>query len=374
MTRSVPLRSIQILRALAAVLVVVGHSIHDSTYIAERTGRPPFDLPYFNWGFGVDIFFVISGFIMIYTAVDSFGQPGAASTFLTRRFVRIAPLYWLMTISLILVSVVAPKFLNVQIETWRSIGTSFLFIPDIRGNGEVRPILASGWTLNYEMFFYGIFACCLMLPLRRGVVWLSGIFVSLSILGSVVSLPGIALPFWTDPIILEFVLGVLIGLACLSKHSLSASAALTLTTIAVVFVIVMGPLWGWNQILPRLLYAGMPAALLVAAAALGPSVTPTRSVTLLVAVGDASYSLYLTHPFVIRPLRNLWIALHGGSLPLGLYVVVCVFVAIVGAIAIYRLVEKPLTSVLQRRVRVLAKSRGEMIAMPNPAVAPLSTP
>ncbi len=371
MSRPLPLRSIQILRALAATLVVVSHSLHDSGYIAAQIGQPAIDFPYFDGGFGVDIFFVISGFIMIYTTAGSFGQPGAASTFLKRRFARIAPLYWLMTAALISVSVVAPKFLNVPIENWRSIVSSCLFIPDIRGSGEVRPILAAGWTLNYEMFFYAIFACCLTLPLRRGVIWLSGFFVVLALFGSLFALPGIVLPFWANSIILEFIFGVLIGLACLAKRSLSATAALTLAALAVVLATALGPWWGWNQILPRLFYGGVPAALLVAAAALGPSLSPTRFVTLLVAIGDASYSLYLTHPFVIRPFRNLWIALHGSSLPLGLYVVVCVFVAIAGAIVIYRLVEKPLTRALQNRLFGRAQQREYPNAIPSPAPAPL---
>jgi peptidoglycan/LPS O-acetylase OafA/YrhL len=185
-------------------------------------------------------------------------------------------------------------------------------------------------------------------------------------------LPGIALPFWANSIILEFVFGILIGLACLSKRSLSATMALALTAVAVALAIAGGPMWGWNQVLPRFLCAGMPAALLVTAAALGPSLSPTRFVTLLVGVGDASYSLYLTHPFVLRPLRNIWTILSG-SLPLGLYVVACVVVAASAAMLICRLIEKPLTNELQRRTRGLIRSRREMIAMPNPAAAPLST-
>jgi exopolysaccharide production protein ExoZ len=373
-SRTIPLRSIQILRALAATLVVVGHAFHDSIYIADKTGQPPIEFPYFDWGFGVDIFFVISGFIMIYTTADSFGRAGAASTFIERRFVRIAPLYWLMTGLIIVVAAIVPKYLNVPIENWRSIVTSYLFVPDIRGNGEVRPILAAGWTLNYEMFFYAIFACCLMLPLRRGVLLLGGLFTALAILGSTVTLPGLALPFWANSIILEFVLGIVIGLACLSRWSLSAKTALTLTAIAILLAIAGGPIWGCNQILPRFVCAGFPAALLVTAAALWPALSPTRLVAALVAVGDASYSLYLTHPFVLRPLRNIWIALHGGSLPLGLYVIACVVVAVTGAIVIYRLIEKPLTGALQRRLRRQPKPRGEMVAVPNPATAPLSAP
>jgi exopolysaccharide production protein ExoZ len=373
MSRPIPLRSIQILRALAATLVVVGHSIHDSSFVAERTGRTAIDLPYFDWGFGVDIFFVISGFIMIYTTSELFGQPGAASTFFKRRLVRIAPVYWLLTTGFIVIALVAPRFLNVPIEGWRSIVTSYLFIPDVRGNGEVRPLLAAGWTLNYEMFFYAIFAGCLLLPLRRGVLWLSGLFVFLSLLGWEFKLPGIALPYWSDSIILEFVLGIMIGFACLSKRNLPGSVALILAAFAILAAVGLGPFWGWNEVLPRFLYAGLPAAALVASAALGPSLPATSAVMALVAVGDASYSLYLVHPFVIRPLRNFWILLKGGSLPLSLYVAVCVVVAIAGALVIYRLVEKPLTSGLQRRMRGTKKVNNQIVAIPNAVAAPLSS-
>jgi peptidoglycan/LPS O-acetylase OafA/YrhL len=373
MSRSVPLQSIQILRAVAATLVVVGHSLHDSAYIAEHTGRAAIEWPYIEWGFGVDIFFVISGFIMIYTTADLFGKPGAASTFLQRRFIRIATLYWLMTTLLLVVALVAPRFLNVPIENWRAVVASYLFIPDLRGNGEVRPILAGGWTLNYEMFFYTIFACGLTLPLRRGVIWVCVFFVSLSGLGAMVSLPGVALPFWANAITLEFVFGVLIGLACRAGWTISAGRALTLAAIGIGLTVLFSPAWGLRDSVPQFLYAGVPAALLVLAAALGPVLQPTRIVLFLVAIGDASYSLYLTHAFVLRPLRNVWIAVHGGALPLILYVIVCIAVAIVAAFVIYQTIELPLTATMQRWLLGKGKSR-ERATAPQPATARVRAP
>jgi exopolysaccharide production protein ExoZ len=372
MCRPAPLRSIQILRAVAAILVVIGHAFHDSSYIAQYTERPAIDLPFFEWGFGIDIFFVVSGFIMTYTTADTFGCPGAAPTFLKRRFIRIAPMYWLMTTGLIGVAIVAPSFLNVPIENLRSIITSYLFIPDIRGNGEVRPILATGWTLNYEMFFYAIFACCLTLPRRRGVLWLCGFFVALSAIGGIARLPGVVLPFWANSIVLEFVLGVLIGLASRARFTLSARGGWLLTAVAIVLAVSLGPLWGWNHALPQFVCGGIPAALLVLAAALAPSLSPGRVVTFLVTLGDASYSLYLTHPFVVRPLRNVWIGLDGGRLPLGLYVTVCVAVAVAASVVIFQLIEKPLTSWFQQRLRHHAQR--QFISTPTAAAVPLSTP
>ena len=369
--RSVPLSSIQILRAVAAGTVLLGHCFHEAGYIAEHTGREPFTATvYLDWRFGVDIFFVISGFIMIYTTADRFGAPGAGKVFLTRRFLRIAPLYWLMTLGIVAVAVIAPSFLNVPIEGWRTTITSLLFIPDFRGNGEIRPILAAGWTLNYEMFFYAVFACCLLLPLRRGVLALIGFFIAFTVLGSVVTLPTTALAVWSDPIILEFAFGVLIGLACRAHWRLSALTAISLAIFAFGLELALD-YWSIIPMLPRFIWGGIPAAMLVAAAAWGPLLPETRLIAVLVALGDASYSLYLTHPFAIRPMRNIWLALDGGKLPLPLYMLACFAVATVASLIVYHLVEKKMTDWLQgsrrRRLQQQSKQAGKADLATSPS-------
>jgi exopolysaccharide production protein ExoZ len=371
LSQAVPLRSIQILRALAACLVLFGHCLHEAGYIAGQTGRPPLTASFIDWGIGVDIFFVISGFIMIYTTADLFGQPGAARVFLMRRIVRIVPLYWMITAALILVYLVAPKILNVPIEGWRAIVTSFFFIPDLRANGEIRPIMALGWSLNYEMFFYAVFACCLIAPLKRATLYLVGLFVGISILGATVTMPTVALTYWTNSIILEFMFGALLALACRAQLRLSAGAALALIAVGAALAVVLGPFWGMDQVLPRFVSGGLPSTLIVAAAAFGPRLSASWLVTPLVALGDASYSLYLTHPFAIRPLRNIWMALHGGSLPLGLYAIVCGQGAIAAALIVYRFIEKPTTDALRRGSAGMrgASPRRRLIAPAQPQSA-----
>jgi exopolysaccharide production protein ExoZ len=210
-----------------------------------------------------------------------------------------------------------------------------------------------------------LFACGLLLPLRRGVLLLSGAFVGLSILGWTVALPGVAPAFWTSSIILEFAFGMLIGLACRSQWRLPAGAAAAMTVFGFALAIALGPHWGWSELLPRCLSGGLPAAMIVAAAAWGPNLPATWFVALLVGLGDASYSLYLTHPFVIRPLRNIWMAVHGGSMPLGLYVIVAVLAAMTFSTFVYRYIEKPMTNGLQRLVRGPKKPRTDAIALPN---------
>ena len=349
-SQSHDLISIQLLRALAAGLVLVGHALHDSNFIAAKTGQAELPQHFMDFGFGVDIFFVISGFIMLYTTAGKFGTPGAMRQFLIRRLQRIAPLYWLMTTALIVGAFIAPKLLNVPIEGWRTIVESYLFIPGLRANGEVRPILALGWTLNYEMFFYVLFAGCLLFPLKRGLLLLTGFFVCFVAAGVLFQMPTTALTFWSDSIIFEFLFGVGIALLFRNKIRLSGPAAIAIFIAGAVLAVCLGPLWGVSHVLPRFVTAGIPAALIVFAAACGPRMSASRVVAPLVLIGDASYSLYLSHPFVIRPLRNLWMMLPV-QMPVWGYVMACCVAAIVGAIAVYWLIERPLIRLFKRRER-----------------------
>jgi exopolysaccharide production protein ExoZ len=282
---------------------------------------------------------------------------------------RIVPLYWLMTAGLILTFLLAPKLLNVPIEGWRSIVTSFFFIPDLRGNGEVRPIMALGWSLNYEMFFYAVFAVCLLAPLRRAALYLTGFFVGIAILGATLKPQSIALAYWTDSIVLEFLVGALLALACRAKFMIGAAAAWGLIALGVALAVALGPFWGMDQILPRCVSDGLPAMLIVAAAAFGPRLSASWIVTPLVVLGDASYSLYLTHPFAIRPMLNIWMALDGGALPFSLYVMLCLLAAIAAALVVYRWIERPITDVLPSRLGSGGTSRPRRLAGAQPQSA-----
>ena len=93
------------------------------------------------------------------------------------------------------------------------------------------------------------------------------------------------------------------------------------------------------------------------------------SVTPLVVLGDASYSLYLTHPFAIRPLRNIWMAIDGGALPFSLYVMLCLLAAIAAALLVYRWIERPITDLLRSRLGSRGPSRARRLAAAQPQSA-----
>ena len=294
--------SVQILRAIAALSVAVGHAQYFIGAAMEKQGQAfgwSFLLP---WGAGVDLFFVISGFIMVYSSERLFTAPSGASTFVRRRLTRIVPLYWAAMV-LVLVKMAA---MHKPLPDLASIGASFLFIPwDTYGTGAPRPFYELGWTLNYEMFFYAVFA--LFLGFRREIT-VSLAAVSLGVLVMV----GMALPssnaqllVWTQPIVLEFAFGM--GLALLARNGFVLSARLRYALIA------LGAAAFFHDILDsasqphawltpndflRVAGWGVPAAMILAACVLKDKerLADNRLARAGALLGDSSYALYLSHP------------------------------------------------------------------------------
>src|SRR3954454_10421191 len=192
---------IQILRFVAAVAVVAFHVLGvapDGYQVAESAIS--FVLSY--GGRGVDLFFVISGFIIFYATHDGGLKP---AEFLRRRVIRIVPLYFVVIFALTMLAITLPAtFGTPEWYTPRHILKSLAFIAFSDGD---MPVVYVGWSLEYEMYFY--LATALLMALTRDV-WrnIAVIFSALAILGQI---PGIApalgnTAFFADPMILEFVL------------------------------------------------------------------------------------------------------------------------------------------------------------------------
>ena len=193
-----PLLSLQVLRAAAALLVLIHHAGYDADMIAERTARTAFALDrFFDWGFGIHLFFVVSGFIMVRTA-RGFGSVRGSLVFLVRRLIRVVPLYWLMTSLVLVGALLAPELLNMPIGGLDVAVGSYLFVPVLRAGGALRPVLGQGWTLDYEMFFYVLFAMSMLLPRRSGLTGLAAALIGLVLIGSLARPAAAALGVWTD--------------------------------------------------------------------------------------------------------------------------------------------------------------------------------
>lgn len=342
-----PIHSIQVLRALAAFMVAIHHVQPDAAIVAERAGLSFVRSDLLPWMAGVDIFFVVSGFIMVHASQDLFGQDGAARLFLKRRLARIVPLYWAMTTLFLLVGFMVPAALNSGAPNLQQILGSYLFWPVVSTQGMAQPVYSLGWTLNYEMLFYALFAAGLMLPRR----WtLPAVAFVLALLVGVESLKGpLTLPFgfWGQPIVLEFAAGM--GIAVLRQKGLRLHGGLRIAVAAtgaallVTAAHIPGADGAWSSVLWR----GSAAVLLMLAAGCGrEGIVPLKPVKALAAVGDASYALYLVHPFVIRGMRE--VALRLGLHSPVLYVGLALAGSVVAALLLYRFFEKPATRVVRR--------------------------
>jgi peptidoglycan/LPS O-acetylase OafA/YrhL len=335
------LTSIQILRAVAALGVLFHHTAHE---VAAKTGvTVPFGELVVGAG-GVDLFFVISGFVMVYASERLFAQPGATRIFFLRRLARIVPLYWAATAILVGYIYVAHRIFPPPFVTTEGVIASFLFIPYPLPSGLMAPVHALGWTLNYEMFFYAVFALAIMLPRRSAVFAVTALFALLVSLGLLIRLPQ-PFAFWFSPIILEFCFGMLIARAYLDGKRLSLWNALLLTLAALGAYVISactGPFVAW-----RWLEWGVPGAMLVAAFTLVKRPPPAGPVSRAMGfLGDASYSLYLVHGIVIPGVRRVMPSLDTPLMP-WLYALVLIGGSIAAAACSYLWFERPITRALQ---------------------------
>lgn len=353
-----PLWNVQYLRAAAAMMVIYGHAQSMVASIAAGAGTGFMRSTLLPWGAGVDLFFVISGFIMVYASRRLFATPGARGAFLNRRLARIIPLYWVAT-SLYLALLAAAAWKGGDaLPSGQAVLASYLFLPfETHPSSGVFPVLTLGWTLNYEMFFYAVFALAISLSYRAAAGVTAAMLVVLTLAGTLVSETQVALHFWTRPILLNFALGLGIGVIALEGARLSATVRLVLVLLGSAALaadpmhVFNGPLGSTTENgFARVIFAGVPAAALLAGAALGPQPRLSTWNTPLGRLGDASYSLYLLHAFALIAMEKALQKLPMfRELPGELLVLATVASAILIAFAAYYGFERPFTAALNAR-------------------------
>lgn len=278
--------SIQYLRALAALAVVCFHA-------AKK-----FDVNMAFGAAGVDIFFVISGFIMWVITQNS---PQTPLTFLKRRIERLAPMYWIVT-SIMIVGGILGLFPNMVLTAQHTFYSLF-FIPHISpSNGEPYPILAQGWTLNYEMFFYAFFAAFLLVKnANMRLCLISLTFAALVIIGIIFEPQNIILKSFTRPIILEFICGMIIGQLWLKGIILPKFlAAISIIAALTGYVSLHITGIGYYDV-----YTGTLAVLLVLGFLGFENIMAKKPQKPILYIADWSYSIYLTHTLVISVLAKV---------------------------------------------------------------------
>jgi exopolysaccharide production protein ExoZ len=314
---------IQVLRFVAAAAVVVYHA--QLTAVTYFGGTAP--LPILEYGtYGVDLFFVISGFIIVFIAST---RETNAAMFTRRRIERIVPLYWIMTLATFALTHIPGLARNAASDPLHLV-QSLLFLSWLDGYGTY-PVLNVGWTLEFEMLFYAIAAAAMAWTRRP---WAVTAFVMLAL---VLTGRG-SFFFLQNPMIIEFVFGMTIATFLYDRRLfpwLLGSTLLVLVTL---------PL---TQLSWRVWAIGLPSSVLVGAAVYADRRKAYRG-RVLPELGNASYSIYLTHVIAISFACKMAIRLMP-SAPLAIIVpLISVFSVVIGYMT-YCLVEKRLIALGRKR-------------------------
>lgn len=349
MKPSVRVDFIQSLRALAAILVVVSHLAKE---VVSRGVEDTFQVLSFlhTWQFGVDIFFIISGFIMFYVTDGKPTGTAPALSFVKKRAIRIIPLYWIYTTLFLASITLVPGKINFTEWNTPYLVASYSFIPWPRPNvGSLTPLLGLGWTLNYEMLFYAFFGVMIFVKSKRYLPVLMCAFGLAVIAGLFLHKDQPQLWYWTRSVILEFVLGAAIAKLFRSDRSFGLPWGIISIITGILIWQVSSALWPVAE--PELNIRGFvwgpAAALIVGGFALCPPLRALlekggpRSIPQM--LGDSSYSLYLSHMFVVRVMTILLGGLITGAMSAVYIFLTLTACAIVGYIS-YLVLEKPLVS------------------------------
>jgi peptidoglycan/LPS O-acetylase OafA/YrhL len=338
------LLNLHLLRAVAALAVVYFHT----------TSEAGLNLPVNIGGHGVDVFFVISGFIIAYIGART------PDRFFVRRLIRIVPFYWAATLAIFGAAALAPHLLRSTRADAVQLLCSLFFVPRETTYAGTVPTLVLGWSLNYEMYFYVVFALALAVAPKRAPIACS---VAIAAIAIGISASGITHPsvrFYARPIVFEFVFGVCVYylFAAAERHVAWFTErpalrwglwAVALASVAAIGVEELHATFGW----PRFLVAGVPALLLVLSALLLERAYAVRaSSTTIFLVGESSYILYLTHPYVIYGLLRTTGAPRAAlGWPATIGLVIGLMVAsTVTAIVIHLWFERPIIAALRHRV------------------------
>lgn len=350
------IKNIQGLRGIAVLFVVFFHLfIVEKKYSGFDTILPDV----FQFGMsGVDLFFVISGFVMVMITRAKFQNIKQAFMFLYHRAGRIYPLYWVYSILALTVFLIQPAWVNSSQGNQVNILSSFLLLPS-----DKLPLVQVGWTLIHEMYFYIVFFLILLLLPERLLVYAIlawGGFVVLLNLTMELSNPFLKLVL--NPLTIEFLGGCLLAVIYYGSQSRMNKSHLILVSIGSFLLAVIGyvyyqtitasfPLGWW-----RVLIFGAPSLIitycLITAERIGFSLH-----WVLVQVGNASYSIYLSHLFTINVVGRIWKVFSIESIfdNMIAILIALVMVLLVGFLS-YFFIERPLLKISRKLEKIQAPS------------------
>lgn len=305
----VRLHSIQYLRGVASVVVLVGHAYNTVDPHWTLLSRGFLQVTFMRGATGVGLFFVISGFVMVHSAVLDRARPERSLVFLVRRFGRILPLFWIVNIAIL--------FFLYRDDIWRFLFCMFLLPTNVQGHAPEYGTAMNyvPWSLTYEVYFYVVFGVALLFGRAAIACILCYFFVTL-----------VCIPLWcaselhyepthsygfsncglaiaTNPIIWHFCLGMCAAyLFQLFRWRVCRKVWALLSLVAIcVFVVCVVT----SPSLCSPIFIGVPSAALVLTLAAYEWRGGAFDRKVFIYLGTISYALYLVHPVVLDVLKRL---------------------------------------------------------------------
>ena len=332
------LNNLQILRGISAIMVCCFHFRDSINFENFKLG----DFLFINGRIGVQIFFIISGFIMTFTTrkidFSSYQKlKGSIIAFYKKRIIRIVPLYYLLTFCWMVLG--GSFILYFSGENWSRLYHSLMFIP----KKDTPPVLYLGWSLNCEMFFYFIFGLSLLFKKKR-YLFIVIFFIITYLLGIIFIPENPFLQLVCGFYNLYFVSGILLAVL-LNKIKIHKKLALALCVLGVVLFMVY--FFKITEIKSEFLQLIIVVSFVLSFLLLDFTFQLKGNKTLIF-IGDISFSLYLTHPFVEILFRHFKI---DGYLNVVYFMVKLIVVILVASISYY-IVEEKFTNYLKQKLNV----------------------
>ncbi len=307
--------------------------------------------------FGVHLFFMLSGYIMASICATD------RHAFMRRRLVRIIPAYWTLTAVMFLTAWKFPHLVGATRAVPMELLKSLFFIPFVKSNGLYQPILFIGWTVNYEMYFYVMLGIAVLMVGRMAPLLSTAMILAVMAVGTHFAGVSAIAHFYSDPVVLEFIGGLAAYyLVQAAVRRVSAGVKIPLFVITGITLLLLPAIEAFNLLpsLPMVVRFGPLCFVLLCSVCLLALAGSDLRAGIVVLIGDASYVMYLLHPYIEEALDRIvgrHIHLFAINTPLGCAIAMLFVVPI--SVLVYVKVEKPMlrylnATVCRRRVSVSA--------------------
>lgn len=354
MTEKNNITGITALRGLAASLVLI---VHSSSLLGFKHNISPLTT---LTNIGVDIFFIISGFIITYAHWNDFGKGGVAITnFFKKRTLRIYPMYFLFTILTAIAVYLLPQLFSAMKFSNGLLLKSLLFLPSKMTDSSISLLLAVAWTLSFEVLFYIIFSVTLFFNRTVAIRMTLLMLIMWGVLALTITSDNYIVSFFASTLPLEFLFGVIL---CVFYKKEKAYQSVVNNKIGSIFLVAIAvfSLIAFCYLFPieqrelrdnaRFLYFGVPSVFIFMAFLNNAVNEASVSGRLVELIGNASYVTYLSHFMTIGCIkfvmnRITWLQ----EINLFITVVIsCITCTLVG-ITVHKVIEVPVTRFLKNR-------------------------